>query len=625
MRIGDSLIRDIVTRFDAIGDRFDLIAWIDHEIIHKNVAIDRAISNIVERSAQIFSSKKATAFAISGSVILPFPCSDTSSDIELTSDLRNQLIACTKVCHYGAREAELTWLMLPVSVDRISSLKIVLVYESTWYGGQTARLYDPDLLEFANMLVRQCQIMMSARINGDLENARKEIMDNFFLLRLKDELCWFELTQKFSKFLPTWAPLKIAPMPQVQVLTYDGDGESIELRAGTDQDKAAPPKTLMIRETVCGVVISKEVHGVKSADILYIDPTEEHTDRFRAYLYDSPPRTELVIPILTVNSQSSTQIVGLVNIEHPEKRIFLDCHVDILKIAVEFITPFVIALIEEEEEERKKSVAHLYTMHNILTKMAKTYHHKVGQYITASSLSLEAIETLAARMSDQEKVFFDRLKRSVSSFSELSRTFVSGLPNYVQFGRTRLVPLIQGAVNEFDPGEMEQAEDIELKLVVAVKGDVDVFGSPLIAEHVYNIISNSVAAVRQRISAGSISKGSITVTIDQIDQTDRLNAVDSFPLLKVEVKDNGGGLSPDSESKWGIPSYTTKREQGGSGYGVPSTIDYVTAMGGKVEKVNEYPNSLIVQLFFPKYVRAIHERQSGLLNFGEHAKRVGEM
>jgi signal transduction histidine kinase len=288
-----------------------------------------------------------------------------------------------------------------------------------------------------------------------------------------------------------------------------------------------------------------------------------------------------------------------------------------LRIGAEFVAPFVIALLHEEQDQRTRDITNLYMMHNILTKMAKTYNHKVNQDIPAATLSLAALNGIVPRLDEQEKICFDILKQSVSSFAELSKNFVAGLPNYVQFGPTPLLPLLETAAREFDLTERKKTEDIELKTIVDAPLDLQVFGSPLIAEHIYNLVKNSFDSVRTRIKEGGITKGMISVTVKIVPQTDKCDTEDSFPLVVLDIEDNGGGLSPEAEANWGRPTYTTKVGRGGSGFGVPSAVEYLTALRGKLEKINGYPHKLNVLLYLPTYVDEIHGPLSGRPYFGK--------
>ena len=624
MRIGDSLVREVAARFEEIGERFELLAWIDREIIYKNLAIDAAVSEILKRSMLNLRAKAASAFVAIGIDVRPFSQPSEVIGVQTDPRLIAQMIDCTATHRHEARDKELTWLLLPISIDQIPSLKIIFVYESPWYGGETAPFYDPELYEFTKILREQCRIVISKRIEADLEGARKGIMDAFFGARLNAEQCWLELTKKFVDFLPNWPPLKIDPKPQVQFLTYDGNRETILLRAGTDQTEPTPAKALLIAETISGIVIEEESEGVVGRP-LYVDPTDSrYKDRFRSYLLSNIPKSELVIPIRSVTSTGVDQTVALVNLEHSKDAVFSTCHIEILSAGAAFVTPFVAALLQEEKDQRTRDITHLYTMHNILTKMAKTYRHKVGQQITATTLSLEALEGVGEQLAGDERKFFERLQRSVSAFAELSRNFVTGLPNYVQFGPMRLLPLIETAIGEFDPEEMKRADDIEIKLVLDedVAKDIYVFGSQLIAEQLHNILNNSVEAVRARIKRGDIKDGLIVTAVRIVQQTDKLKRQDSFPLVMIDIEDNGGGLSRESEASWGEARFTTKKGEGGTGFGIPSAIEYVTALGGKIEKKNGFPEKLNVLVYLPKYIREIHEPMSGRLNFGKPERKT---
>lgn len=61
MRVGDRLMREMAARFDEIGERFDLLAWVDREIIDEALSFEDAISEILKRSSANFRAKTASA------------------------------------------------------------------------------------------------------------------------------------------------------------------------------------------------------------------------------------------------------------------------------------------------------------------------------------------------------------------------------------------------------------------------------------------------------------------------------------------------------------------------------------------------------------------------------------
>jgi len=72
MPFGDRLIREMATRFDEIGERFDFLAGVDRQIISENFSIEGAIFEILNRSSANFR-EATSAFTVIAEDIRPLP------------------------------------------------------------------------------------------------------------------------------------------------------------------------------------------------------------------------------------------------------------------------------------------------------------------------------------------------------------------------------------------------------------------------------------------------------------------------------------------------------------------------------------------------------------------------
>jgi signal transduction histidine kinase len=620
MQLGDRFVRELAARFDEINQQFNLLNWIDREIIESGRPIESTVADILKRSMTNFRAKAASAFVVMDKSALPFPQPDNFiAPIAVDQAFSARIANCHAPDVLVDEGKGVAWLVLPISISGISSLRIVLAYETPWYGGNRSHFHDDDMKSFAEMVTRQSAILISKKIEANWHRVRDDIEDAYFAGVTRNdafsvERRWLELVRFFKRFLPNWPPLQIDPEPQIQILTYDGNRETILLRAGTAEKEPRPAKSLYIKDTICGLLIEHEEKKGIVGEPLYVDPTADALrSRYKAYLLDEIPRSELVLPIRWAPLGEEKKTIALVNLEHARPGAFSKSHIEILSKAVELITPYAAALIYEEVQQRARDIAHIYLLHGILAKMAITYRHKIGQRITAATLSLEALEQLGPKLQGDEKKFFERLSRSVLSFAELSESFVSELPNYVRFGKTALFPLVEAALGEFDPAGMKKAEDITMTLSVAsnldANRDLQVFGSPLIREHVYSILNNSVEAVRNQLNKGQINEGLISVIISNENQTDKEGEKDSFPFVVVQIEDNGGGLLPEAEKRYGEFGNTIGKA-GGSGFGVAAAREYLLTIGGAFVWENfdnkDGTRGLRQKLCFPFYVNEIH-------------------
>jgi hypothetical protein len=628
MRLGDRFIRELTAGFAEIQSQFTLLNWIDRAILAANLPLEETIDSVLTKSSNHFRASRASAFVVVDGRPLPFtPPNERYAPVVPSDALLARISRCAQV-ETCRTDGSLSHLLLPIQVPTIRSLNIVLVYEGDAEHNPSVKFEDHDFLFFAEMVANQASLLISKKLESDWHAARDSVEDAYFFGITKNRVLsveqrWFDLTTYFRAFLPGWAPLQIQPDPEIQILTWDGNSETILLRAGSNQGGPSLAKALFIEKSICGLLIENERKGGPIEPHLYVDPTNEmFAKRYRAYLLDEVPRSELVIPMRWAPTGQEKKIIALVNFEHNSPTAFSGAHIEILHKAVDLVAPFAAALISEELQQRGRDVQHMYMLHGILAKMAKTYRHKVNQRVIAATLSLEVLEGLGQRLEGDEKKFFDRLSRSVISFAELSSSFVNDMPNYVRFGRLPVLPLVEGALGEFDPTEMKRAEDIDMPLQIASTvdpaRDLFVFGSHLIREHIYNIINNCVFAVRKQLTAHVIKEGIISVTVLLEKQTDRLDEPDSFPLVIIQIEDNGGGLSDEAAMRYGEFG-NTHDKPGGSGYGVAAAREYLVTIGGKfLWKCYDAPGGargLRQKLCFPQYVEAIHGPMSAQGHF----------
>ena len=75
--------------------------------------------------------------------------------------------------------------------------------------------------------------------------------------------------------------------------------------------------------------------------------------------------------------------------------------------------------------------------------------------------------------------------------------------------------------------------------------------------------------------------------------------------IKVEISDDGKGISKENLEKIFDPFFTTKRGQGGSGLGLSIVYNIVTeALGGRIEASSELGKGTTFTIELPKALKA---------------------
>lgn len=73
MQLGDRFIRELESRFEEINQQFDLLQWIDTQVIQPDCSIESAIAEILKRSMANFRAKAASAYVVMDNNLLLFP------------------------------------------------------------------------------------------------------------------------------------------------------------------------------------------------------------------------------------------------------------------------------------------------------------------------------------------------------------------------------------------------------------------------------------------------------------------------------------------------------------------------------------------------------------------------
>ncbi|MEX2370134.1 MAG: AAA family ATPase [Bacteroidales bacterium] len=147
-----------------------------------------------------------------------------------------------------------------------------------------------------------------------------------------------------------------------------------------------------------------------------------------------------------------------------------------------------------------------------------------------------------------------------------------------QFEPTKLNPLIKEYVNLAFHGMRAGKDPINVEIDLQL--DESIVEIPLFAEDfsrvVLNICNNAFDAMREKLSAvsdqPSVYQPKLTVRTLQKDKT-----------VKIEIEDNGPGISEEIKDKILQPFFTTKKGTQGTGLGLSITNDIIKAHGGSMD------------------------------------------
>jgi len=446
------------------------------------------------------------------------------------------------------------------------------------------------------------------------DNIREALLEEFFKRRLSPSEAWKIIAEFAAKFLPDFPPFDIHPRPLSQIFTYKFGEKYIILRASQSgvlcasslNERIAIP--LKVDETVSGVVIERDL------EFLLVNPTIDYPNRYQAYLYSGrKANSELVFPIRHATRSSENEIIAILNIEHPDADVFNTYSVESIKRAGRFLSPFVWAIIKTEETQRDKEISLLYIMTGILGRMASMYRHKIDNLLFKSRFLMHDILKRHENNENTRRDIND-LESFINDFDEKSKAFLTELPNYIEYQNIGINYSIKEAVKDIDAKKLERDQSIKFTINIPPK-EIFVYASQMLKEHLYNLINNSVLAIKQRISDKLQSDGEIAITVTYKKVTDTLKKESkaSPSRVHVEITDNGGGVPQEHYPDIEEFGKTTRREKGGTGYGLPAAREYIQSInGGAFHTINNPGKGFTVSFFIQEFDPSFHKTEGML-------------
>jgi signal transduction histidine kinase len=353
--------------------------------------------------------------------------------------------------------------------------------------------------------------------------------------------------------------------------------------AGTDGNEPVGTEVL-VDSSICGLLVEKE-----TSDFVAVNPNER-LDRYKGFLLGEGkriPESELAVRI-----ELDGQMIGVINLEHPKANVFKAEHVERMREAARFIAPFIGALRARHERQRSKELGVLYAVTRLLGRMASAYQHLLGHPLLKSRLTLERLCKQANEHSWDIRGDLGELGRYIDQIRDSSDRFCESIPFFVKYGRVDLLSTIENAIAPFRKERFVEEEDIRINLTAPLETE-PVYASALLREHFYNIIDNSIYAVREALAAKKVKAGRIDILVEPVDVKDALGKETGSKLINVRIEDNGTGVSKKNERDIGKPRFTTKGVHG-SGFGLAAGKEYMQSVGGDLTWKNLAGKGFIV-------------------------------
>jgi signal transduction histidine kinase len=611
------LIHELSASFQRNEERLRILHQIDQQVLDINSSLE-AILGMALENVLSFSRANRGCFYIHNQteflVLTSLPVIDNAIAVTDDDNLSHQLLQLSTILFEDLKRHQRnsfpvlnahseTRVLIPVDYQgRLWGLVVLEADDPT--GNKT--LADPDIHEFLQIVRRQLEIAVRFRTqHRDLEQLSR-IQNELFTRELDISESLDSLVRNILFALPSMGPLKIDPVPEIQILFYREKDEYLTIKATSGKESVNT--RLFVSHSISGVLIERP-------EIPYYlcDPRDE-PERYRSYLgrdekgeKSKEIRTELVVRL-----QHDNKTIGVINLESELEGAFKIPHVQAMLFLAEKISPIVNALQKRMEKIRLQSRANVYAMKKFLDRFAGTYIHKMRSPIQSMNLKLAMLQEGLDKLQWDNEANRDSVKKklqgcidTVASIDRYHEEFSKSLSQYLTFGRYNINDLVTLAINDLDPKRLKEKERIEV--VFKAQSDLEVFCSPFLREHIYNLLNNSVYAIRDRKKREAKHQGRITInTLLEVDEEAR----EINKRCRIRIHDNGIGLDAKRLAKIPEP-FTTKHS--GTGFGIPAAFQYLRGLGGGLTAESELGRFFEVNLYLDLYTEEIHGRVDPLL------------
>jgi signal transduction histidine kinase len=343
---------------------------------------------------------------------------------------------------------------------------------------------------------------------------------------------------------------------------------------------------VLISDSVTGTLVIA-FNKDRSVRLCNIDPTSTRYKKlYKAFLAKTIPQSELMVTIV-----DGKGLVGILNLEHAQPNFFSPASERVVLHAANALAPFVRELNRTFDIDRKRQSANLYAMFGFLQRLSETFQHKTGQLLPSIGKQRRDLkELIEAKKTQEAGAKLEELNHTIDQYAARARLFMGAAPHYISRGSRDLRTLVQRAIEE------SKVSDASIKYEFKCEEDPKIYASDMFQEHLYNLLNNSVYAIKVKRKNKQPGAGLIRVEAQTEQVTDFFGVATRGERVRIRIIDNGTGVDEDVIDQVGNYSFSTKGAMG-SGFGVAAAKEYVKSLGGKLETRNDKDDDEKIQGF----------------------------
>jgi signal transduction histidine kinase len=324
------------------------------------------------------------------------------------------------------------------------------------------------------------------------------------------------------------------------------------------------------------------------------DPTApQFAASYKAFTGSS--RTELAV---VLRKDSGSEPLGVLNVESPQVNAFSPDEIQRIRSLADLVSPMLAAVRRRVAMARTEKALAAVAVDQTLVRLGLLYEHKFRtlQFGIDGSLEMAQEYLTAGRVPDAKETLGSMAKVLVN-LKNAHNDLWERVKSVSRIAPVRVSEVV---------AEMLQEEKVTNERYVTVDSALNtappVRASGLLKEHLRNLLNNAVRAIEKR-SAAPDYRGQISISAERYAHSQkgqhqgRDDIAELNQRVRITIRDNGIGLSPEMEEKIFEIGYSG---WGTSGYGLPAARQYARELGGNVKAVGGVGCTIVVEL--PVYV-----------------------
>jgi len=499
-------------------------------------------------------------------------------------------------------------LFLPLGTSE-KDIFCVVVALTTNISPVYSHLQDDDIIQYAIRVSAQLTVLIESELRTRQTAIQNRFIQSFFDSHLDRTKTLTSCLEAIRAFLPNWETGEASNADiLVQLLTYQGLNQPLTIQAQLQANRVVKTelidrdvgKPVLIDDSVCGTLVKDFVKD-PTIRISNIDPsTDRYKSLYKAFFGQDVPRSELIAAIV-----DGDQLVGLLNLEHPEVRRFSPAYERAILAAATRLAPFVRELNAALELDRKRQSAMLYAMFGFLDRLGKTYNHKINQLTPRIFQRWRAMKKLIEPDNEEAHKKLAELGDEIDAYIDSTKVFVKGAPYYLSKGPVDLRRIIGDAIKEV------RGFDDKIDYVLNCQGDPKVYASPMFQEHIFNLLNNSKDAIQERPAVKGLPRGMVQIDAATEKVRDHVGIETVGARVQIRITDNGAGVKEKDLPHVGEYGFTTKGNAG-SGFGLSAAEDYVRSLAGEFAHRNrsDGEKGFIVEMFLDLFDKDRHKDET---------------